>query len=82
MIFPSLIVIVALPREIRSSLGVIVATSLEIEDLPSFLQCRLPRCDHCGCKIVGHGIESNGSFYCCANCAREKGERGARDRVA
>ncbi|HEY5611189.1 MAG TPA: hypothetical protein VIL97_08270 [Thermoanaerobaculia bacterium] len=40
-----------------------------------------PVCDHCGCKIVGHGIESSGSFFCCANCAKEAGVRGARDRV-
>jgi hypothetical protein len=41
-----------------------------------------PVCDHCGCRIVGHGIESSGSFYCCANCARLAGQSGARDRVA
>ena len=41
-----------------------------------------PVCDHCGCRIVGHGIESSGRFYCCANCARQAGESGARDRVA
>ena len=41
-----------------------------------------PICAHCGCKIVGHGIESAESFYCCANCARESGTKGARDRVA
>ena len=40
-----------------------------------------PTCGHCGCRIVGHGIEANGSFYCCANCARSSGEQGARDRV-
>jgi hypothetical protein len=32
-----------------------------------------PVCDHCGCKIVGHGMEADGSFYCCANCARQAG---------
>ncbi len=41
-----------------------------------------PKCEHCGCMVIGHGIESNGKFYCCANCARESGEQGARDRVA
>jgi len=41
-----------------------------------------PTCAHCGCKVVGHGIEADGTFYCCANCARESGTRGARDRVA
>jgi hypothetical protein len=40
-----------------------------------------PECDHCGCKIVGHGIEAEGSFYCCAHCAAEKGVAGVHDRV-
>jgi hypothetical protein len=40
-----------------------------------------PTCAHCGCKIIGHGIESNGSMYCCAHCAEESGVSGARDRV-
>jgi hypothetical protein len=38
-----------------------------------------PRCEHCGCKIVGHGIESHGRFFCCAHCARRKGVTGAVD---
>jgi hypothetical protein len=40
-----------------------------------------PTCDHCGCKIIGHGIESNRSMFCCAHCAAQSGVRGARDRV-
>jgi hypothetical protein len=32
-----------------------------------------PHCDHCGCRIVGHGVEAGGLFYCCANCARDSG---------
>ena len=40
-----------------------------------------PTCAHCGCKIIGHGIESNGSMFCCAHCAAQSGVRGARDRV-
>ena len=40
-----------------------------------------PVCDHCGCKIVGHGIEAGPQFFCCASCARKAGESGARDRV-
>lgn len=40
-----------------------------------------PACEHCGCRIVGHGIEADGIFYCCANCARHAGETQARDRV-
>ena len=32
-----------------------------------------PVCDHCGCKILGHGIEAQGTFFCCAHCAHAKG---------
>ena len=35
-----------------------------------------PVCEHCGCRIIGHGIEAGGHFYCCANCARTVGVQG------
>lgn len=40
-----------------------------------------PACTHCGCRIIGHGIESKDKFYCCANCAKQDGVSGARDHV-
>ena len=40
-----------------------------------------PECEHCGIKIVGHGIESDGVFFCCANCASHEGVEEAVDRV-
>lgn len=40
-----------------------------------------PKCAHCDCKIIGHGLEANGSFYCCAHCAGEKGITELQDRV-
>lgn len=40
-----------------------------------------PTCNHCGCRIIGHGTEVNGTFYCCANCATAKGAKGIQDRV-
>jgi hypothetical protein len=40
-----------------------------------------PACAHCGCKIVGHGMESDGKFYCCAFCARAIGEPAMQDRA-
>jgi hypothetical protein len=30
-----------------------------------------PICEHCGCKVLGHGAEVDGHFYCCAHCARQ-----------
>jgi hypothetical protein len=40
-----------------------------------------PRCRHCDCRIVGHGMEAGGVMYCCAHCAGKSGVRGLDDRV-
>lgn len=40
-----------------------------------------PRCAHCGCRIVGHGAEANGTFYCGAHCAQKAGVKGLDDRT-
>ena len=40
-----------------------------------------PSCEHCGCKVIGHGVEHDGTYYCCAHCAQHAGVRGAKDRV-
>jgi hypothetical protein len=40
-----------------------------------------PECGHCRCRIVGHGMEVNGRFFCCAHCAGEAGVHEMRDRA-
>ena len=40
-----------------------------------------PACAHCGIKIVGHGVEKDGRFFCCANCAGHEGVKGLKDRA-
>jgi hypothetical protein len=40
-----------------------------------------PACEYCYVKVIGHGIEANDSFYCCAHCARMAGAEGVSDRV-
>nr|WP_240723194.1 hypothetical protein [Haloactinopolyspora alba] len=40
-----------------------------------------PVCEHCGCKVVGHGVESDGHFYCCAHCAMSQGVQGLVDHL-
>ncbi|MCZ7456336.1 hypothetical protein ACIOWI_27525 [Streptomyces sp. NPDC087659] len=32
-----------------------------------------PICENCQCRILGHGLQADGQFYCCAHCARQKG---------
>lgn len=39
-----------------------------------------PACNHCGCRIVGHGVEERGVVYCGASCARAMGATDLRDR--
>jgi hypothetical protein len=40
-----------------------------------------PTCAHCRCRIIGHGVEAGGTFYCCAHCASDAGVKGIEDRV-
>ena len=40
-----------------------------------------PECEHCGCRIIGHGVEADGRMFCCDQCAEGEGVSGLRDRV-
>ncbi len=41
-----------------------------------------PSCENCGTRIIGHGLEAKGKFYCCEHCAEHKGVSGLRDRLS
>jgi hypothetical protein len=45
------------------------------------IQALAPRCDHCRCTVMGHGVEAGGKMYCCAHCARERGTSDVADRA-
>lgn len=40
-----------------------------------------PRCAHCGCRIIGHGVEAGDGIFCCAHCAQQEGIEGLSDRA-
>jgi hypothetical protein len=40
-----------------------------------------PTCAHCGCRVLGHGVQADGSVFCCAHCASAAGAEGLKDRV-
>jgi hypothetical protein len=46
------------------------------------IQAIAPRCEHCKCPVIGHGVEVGGQFFCCAHCARSATSADVRDRVA
>jgi hypothetical protein len=45
------------------------------------IQRMAPVCEQCGCKIIGHGVQASGMFFCCAHCAQAAGSPGLRDRI-
>lgn len=46
------------------------------------IQALAPVCDHCGTRIIGHGIEADERMFCCAHCAAQNGVPEAVDRVS
>jgi Rieske Fe-S protein len=45
------------------------------------IQALAPSCGHCGCRVIGHGVEENGVIFCCAHCARHGATHGLRERI-
>lgn len=45
------------------------------------IQAMAPTCAHCGVRIIGHGLEDDGVFFCCAHCAEKEGVYALHDRV-
>jgi phage terminase large subunit GpA-like protein len=58
------------------------AKSMTFDSFECAIHALAPQCAHCNCRIVGHGIEAQGKFYCCAHCARQSGAEGVSDRAA
>lgn len=36
-----------------------------------------PNCNRCGCKIIGHGVEASGSYFCCMHCSKQQTPKNA-----
>ena len=52
------------------------------DSLECAIQAIAPSCGHCGCKVIGHGTEVSGRFFCCAHCAKAATSADVRDRAA
>ena len=69
-------------NDYRMAFEVIAAGNRHVFDsFECAIQKLAPICDHCGCRIIGHGIEATDTFFCCAHCARQAGVRTAVDHV-
>jgi hypothetical protein len=40
-----------------------------------------PRCEHCGVRVIGHGVEAGGRYFCCRHCAEAEGASGIVDHA-
>jgi hypothetical protein len=40
-----------------------------------------PVCERCGVRVIGHGVEADGVFYCSASCGRAGGQDSGRQLV-
>ena len=45
------------------------------------IEMAAPRCEHCDCRVIGHGVEQDGRMFCCAHCTTHAGVEGLRDRA-
>ena len=54
--------------------------SMTFDSFECAIEGMAPRCAHCGCRIVGHGVQHGDGIFCCAHCARHEGVKGLVDR--
>jgi hypothetical protein len=65
------------PLSIRSEDG----TEHVFDSFECAIHALAAQCAHCGCRVIGHGVEADGTIYCCAHCAGEEGKSGLADRA-
>lgn len=56
-------------------------TSHTFDSFECAIQTLAPECTMCGVRIIGHGLEADGKFFCCDHCAERAGVTALRDRV-
>lgn len=45
------------------------------------IQALAPECTHCGCRVIGHGVQKGDQIFCCAHCASKAGVQGIKDHA-
>lgn len=62
--------------EVRAAGGTHIFDSFECA-----IHVMAPTCERCGVRVIGHGTEVDGTFYCSAHCARQAEEADLTDRA-
>lgn len=56
-------------------------TTYHFDSFECAIHLLAPTCSHCGCRVIGHGVESGTEIFCCAHCAEAAGHNGLKDRA-
>jgi hypothetical protein len=56
-------------------------SSYVLDSFECAIHALAPQCEHCGCRIIGHGLEEGRRMFCCAHCARAAGAGEAASTV-
>lgn len=54
---------------------------LTFDSFECAIEMAAPRCEHCDCRIIGHGIEQNSLTFCCGHCASKHMAETLRERA-
>lgn len=58
------------------------AKTMTFDSFECAIHALAPRCAHCDCRVIGHGVEAGNKVFCCAHCARHEGVDSLSDRAA
>ena len=56
-------------------------TSHTFDSFECAIHALAPKCEHCGCRIIGHGVQAGQTMFCCASCASHAGVETLTDRA-
>ncbi len=45
-------------------------TTRTFDSFECAIHAMAPRCVHCDCAVIGHGVEDGDRIYCCEHCRK------------
>ena len=61
---------------------VLADVSYTFDSFECAIQALAPTCSHCGCRILGHGVEADGLCIVAHTARANRGRKGARPRLS
>ena len=56
-------------------------SSYEFDSFECAIHALAPMCKNCGCRVIGHGVQSAVDIFCSAHCASVAGVTGLMDHT-